>query len=187
MQYDAFYTQHKLNVASYLQKAMAGRLRGVNYISSPEIGFLKTMSTKVSKGTKLIFVFLQKDATEPTTKQTYGDILEKLDTIKPLVSGIVVPKDYIWPVNKANYLDAPTTLVADVHKKGLEVYASGFANDYTTSFNYSYDPSAEYLQFINNPQFSVDGLITDFPPTASEAVGKIIYCIENPKKVFSII
>ncbi|XP_011033465.1 PREDICTED: glycerophosphodiester phosphodiesterase GDPDL6-like [Populus euphratica] len=169
VQYDAFYTENKLSVTNYIQKAT--RLQGVNYISSPEIGFLKRMNGLVKKAkTKLIFVFLDKKATEPTSNQTYGSILGNLATIKKFASGIVVPKDYIWPVNTANYLDAPTSLVNDAHKLGLEVYASGFANDFTTSYNYSYDPSAEYLQFIDNSQFSVDGLITDFPPTASEAV-----------------
>ncbi|KAJ6731771.1 GLYCEROPHOSPHODIESTER PHOSPHODIESTERASE GDPDL6-RELATED [Salix purpurea] len=169
VQYDAFYTENKLSVANYIQKA--ARLQGVNYISSPEIGFLKKISGLVNKAkTKLVFVFLDKNATEPTTKQTYGSILGNLATIKTFASGIVVPKDYIWPVNAANYLEAPTSLVKDAHKLSLEVYASGFANDFTTSYNYSYDPSAEYLQFIDNSQFSVDGLITDFPPTASEAV-----------------
>ncbi|KAJ6759152.1 GLYCEROPHOSPHODIESTER PHOSPHODIESTERASE GDPDL6-RELATED [Salix koriyanagi] len=95
VQYDAFYTENKLSVANYIQKA--ARLQ-------------------------------DKNATEPTTKQTYGSILGNLATIKTFASGIVVPKDYIWPVNAANYLEAPTSL------------------------------------------FSVDGLITDFPPTASEAV-----------------
>ncbi|KAL3566889.1 hypothetical protein D5086_032304 [Populus alba] len=171
VQYDAFYTENKQSVTNYIQKAT--RLQGVNYISSPEIGFLKKIKGLVSKAkTKLVFVFLDKNATEPTTKQTYGSILGNLATIKAFASGIVVPKDYIWPVNAANYLEAPTSLVNDAHKLGLEVYASGFANDFTTSYNYSYDPSAEYLQFIDNSQFSVDGLITDFPPTASEAVGK---------------
>ncbi|KAH8504995.1 hypothetical protein Peur_045548 [Populus x canadensis] len=169
VQYDAFYTENKLSVTNYIQKAT--RLQGVNYISSPEIGFLKRMNGLVNKAkTKLIFVFLDKKATEPTSRQTYGSILGNLATIKKFASGIAVPKDYIWPVNTANYLDAPTSLVNDAHKLGLEVYASGFANDFTTSYNYSYDPSAEYLQFIDNSQFSVDGLITDFPPTASEAV-----------------
>ncbi|KAB5552806.1 hypothetical protein DKX38_010117 [Salix brachista] len=169
VQYDAFYTENKLNVTNYIQKAT--RLQGVNYISSPEIGFLRRTNGVVNKAkTKLIFVFLDKKATEPTTNQTYGSILGNLATIKTFASGIVVPKDYIWPVNAANYLDAPTSLVNDAHKLGLEVYASGFANDFTTSYNYSYDPSAEYLQFIDNSQFSVDGLITDFPPTASESV-----------------
>ncbi|KAJ8768245.1 hypothetical protein K2173_021185 [Erythroxylum novogranatense] len=167
VQYDMVYTEHKLSVASYVQTT----LRGVTHISSPEIGFLKTIGRRVNRArTKLFFVFLNKNATEPTTKQTYGSMLENLAAIKPFVSGIVVPNYYIWPLNADGYLEAPTTLVADAHKQGLEVYASGFANDYRSSYNYSYDPTAEYLQFIDNSQFSVDGLITDFPTTASGAV-----------------
>lgn len=122
--------------------------------------------------TKLILRFRNADAVEPTTKQTYGTILKDLAAIKPYASGILVPKEYIWPVSKDQYLQAPTTLVTDAHREGLEVYASGFANDMPGSYNYSYDPTAEYLQFIDNSQFSVDGVLTDFPPTASEAIGE---------------
>lgn len=57
---------------------------------------------------------------------------------------------------------------------GLEVHATGFANDLATVYNYTYDPISEYLQFINNPQFSVYGEVSDFPPTASSALGNII-------------
>ncbi|KAK1316661.1 putative glycerophosphoryl diester phosphodiesterase 2 [Acorus calamus] len=39
------------------------------------------------------------------------------------------------------------------------------------AYNYSYDPVAEYLSFVDNPGFSVDGVLTDFPVTASEAIG----------------
>ncbi|KAF2305156.1 hypothetical protein GH714_002647 [Hevea brasiliensis] len=170
VQNDMLYTQHKLNLASYIQKERL--FRNVQYISSPEIGFLKTMNGKVNKAkTKLIFVFHEKDAIEPSTNQTYGSILENLATVKAFASGIAVPKNYIWPVNKANYLESSsTTLVLDAHKLGLQVYATGFANDLATVFNYTYDPVSEYLQFINNPQFSVDGVITDFPPTAAETI-----------------
>ncbi|EEF38842.1 glycerophosphoryl diester phosphodiesterase, putative [Ricinus communis] len=169
VQYDKFYTEHKLNVASYIQTERA--FRRVDYISSPEIGFLKSLNGKVSRRTKLIFVFLDKNAIEPTTNQTYGSILQNLATIKSFASGIAVPKDYIWPVTKANYLEKnATSLVLDAHKLGLEVYASGFANDYVTVFDYFYDPAAEYLQFIDNKQFAIDGIITDFPSTASAAL-----------------
>ncbi|XP_042503859.1 glycerophosphodiester phosphodiesterase GDPDL7-like [Macadamia integrifolia] len=176
VQYDMFYTQHKLSVASYIQKAT--RRRGIDYISSPEIGFLKSMSKFNAGKTKLIFSFLDKDLVEPTTKQKYGSILADLSSIKPLVSGILVPKDYIWPVDANHYLEGPTSLVTDAHKLGLEVYASGFANDLPASFNYTYDPIAEYLQFIDNNQFTVDGFLTDFPSTASESID----CFAHTKK-----
>ncbi|KAE8654578.1 Glycerophosphodiester phosphodiesterase GDPDL6 [Hibiscus syriacus] len=90
--------------------------------------------------------------------------------VQPFVSGIFVPKEYIWPVDENKYLGNPTTLVADAHKLGLEVYASGFANDMPGSYNYSYDPTTEYLQFIDNPEFSIDGLLTDFSPTETTAI-----------------
>lgn len=146
----------------------------VDYLSSPEIGFLKTISGLVKNTpTKVIFQFLATTDIEPTTKQTYGTILKNLAAIKSYASGIMVPKDYILPVKTDKYLGLPSTLVADAHKLGLEVYVYGFANDIISNYNYSYDPSMEYLQYISNSG-SVDGFITDFPSTASEAVGKII-------------
>uniref|UniRef100_A0A2C9UMM8 glycerophosphodiester phosphodiesterase n=1 Tax=Manihot esculenta TaxID=3983 RepID=A0A2C9UMM8_MANES len=174
----AFYSQQKLNLASYIQGEKS--FRKVKYISCAEIDFLKTMNGKVNKvRTQLIFVFRGKDEIEPSTNQTYGSILENLASVKAFASGIVVPKDYIWPVNKAKYLEDPTTLVPDAHELGLQVYATGFANDFLNVFNYSYDPIAEYLNFIDAPQFSVDGVITDFANTAASAIDKPLIISHN--------
>lgn len=174
MQYDMFFKEHKLDIGAFIVDASTQM--GIDYISSPEIGFLKGLNGKLRKGkTKLIFQFLEADSTEPSTKQKYSTILENLSSIKGFAAGILVPKEYIWPVSKDGYLQPHTTLVADAHKQGLEVFASGFANDNPGSYNYSYDPSTEYLQFIGNPDFSVDGVLTDFPSTASGAIGKIFY------------
>lgn len=142
-------------------------------MSSPEVGFLKGLGGKLVKSNvKLIFRLLDEQLVEPSTKQTYGAILKDLKSVKAFASGILVPKTFIWPVNKNQYLQPATSLVKDAHALGLEVYASGFANDVFSSYNYSYDPSAEYLQFIDNSDFSVDGVLTDFPSTASAAIGK---------------
>ncbi|KAI5404780.1 hypothetical protein KIW84_051805 [Lathyrus oleraceus] len=94
----------------------------------------------------------------------------KYKSTQTFASGILVPKGYIWPIDAAGYLQPHTTLVSDAHKAGLEVDASDFANDFVSSSNYSYDPLAEYLQFIDNGDFSVDGVLTDFPITPSEAI-----------------
>ncbi|VVB16408.1 unnamed protein product [Arabis nemorensis] len=175
VQYDAFYMEHKLSAAEYL-KSM--RFRGINVISSPEIGFLKSIGKDAGRAkTKLIFEFKDPEAIEPTTIKKYSELQKNLAAIKAFASGVIVPKDYIWPLDSAKYLKPATTFVIDAHKAGLEVYASGFANDLRTSFNYSYDPSAEYLQFVDNGEFSVDGVITDFPPTASQA----ITCLSHQK------
>ncbi|GMH18991.1 hypothetical protein Nepgr_020832 [Nepenthes gracilis] len=177
VEYDTFFNQHKLSSAAYLEES---GLMGIQYISSPEIGFLKGISGKVDKRmTKLIFKFQQADETEPTTNQSYGSIMKNLASIKQFASGILVQKDFIWPVSEDSYLQTPTTLVADAHKQGLEVYASVFANDFPASYNYSYDPTVEYLQFIDNSQFSVDGVLTDFPSTASEAIGQALIITHN--------
>ncbi|XP_062160104.1 glycerophosphodiester phosphodiesterase GDPDL6 [Alnus glutinosa] len=178
VQYDLFYNQFKLSPASYVQKAM--RSMRINYLSSAEIGFLKNMNGKVNTArTKLVFQALGADEIEPTTNKTYSKLLQDLASIKSFATGILVPKEYIWPVQPDMYLGAPTTLVSDAHKQGLEVYASGFANDFFASYNYSYDPTSEYLQFVDNSKFSVDGVLTDFSPTASEAIA----CFANNKNV----
>lgn len=170
LQRPTFYDQKKLSPALYLEDTMQDLKPA--YISSPEIDFLKALGGKINKvTTKLIFKFNGIDEVEPTTKEKYGSWLKKLPMIKAFASGIMVPKEFIWPVDDARYLQPATSLVADAHKAGLEVFSAGFANDNLLSYNYSYDPVKEYLQHIDNPLFSVDGIITDFPATASEAVG----------------
>ncbi|KAI9125605.1 hypothetical protein K1719_003023 [Acacia pycnantha] len=176
VQYEAFYAQLGIKVVDYVLDTLSAMK--VDFLSSAEIGFLKTFNGLVKKTTtKVIFQFLAATDIEPTTKQTYGTIVKDLAAIKSYASGIMVPKDYIWPVKPDKYLGPPSTLVADAHKLGLEVYVYGFANDIISNYNYSYDPSMEYLQFISNTD-SVDGFITDFPSTASEAVA----CLSNNNK-----
>ncbi|KAL5983229.1 hypothetical protein ACLOJK_017313 [Asimina triloba] len=180
VQYEMFFKQHGQDVQAYLV-GMSNDMT-IHYISSPEIGFLKSISGKTTKGkTKFIFRFQDADAVEPSTNKTYGNILKDLSSIKSFASGILVPKNYIWPVNKDQYLLPPTTVVTDAHKAGLEIYAYGFANDRPGSYNYSYDPVAEYLQFIDNDEFCVDGVISDFPSTASEAIVCFAHNQKNKK------
>jgi len=144
----------------------------VDYISSPEVNFLRSILSRKPPKTKLIFRFLGQDEFEPTLNQTYGSLLSNLTFIKTFASGILVPKNYIWPVDASLYLQPYTSVVFDAHKEGLEVFASDFSNDIPFAYNYSFDPVAEYLSFIDNGKFSVDGLISDFPITPSEAIGK---------------
>ncbi|KAL1826721.1 hypothetical protein ACET3Z_005133 [Daucus carota] len=169
IEHDMFYNDHKLSAAKYIQDS--AQYWVPSHISSPEIGFLKFMGGQVDKNrTKIIFKFLGKEDVEPTNREKYGAILNDLASVKLFAAGILVPKDYIVPVTPDMYSEPPTTLVADAHKQGLEVYAYGFSNDKMTSYNYSYDPVQEYLQFIDNGQFSVDGMLTEFPYTASNSV-----------------
>ncbi|KAF3453367.1 hypothetical protein FNV43_RR03807 [Rhamnella rubrinervis] len=167
VQHDAFYKQHNMSMRNYILSV--SRRVIINYISSPEAAFLNSIKRRTSPKTKLVFRFLNQDEIEPSTNQTYGSLLKNLTFIKTFASGILVPKYYIWPeVNF--YLEPHTSLVLDAHKEKLEVFASEFMNDYPFSFNYSYDPVTEYLNFIDNGDFSVDGVVSDFPITPSEAI-----------------
>lgn len=149
-----------------------------SYISSPEVGFLRSIASRFNpKTTKLVFRFMGLSDVDPSTNRTYGSLLQNLTFIKTFASGILVPKGYIWPVDATLYLQSHTSLVSDAHKAGLEVFASDFVNDVPSSFNYSYDPLAEYLQFVDNGDFSVDGVLSDFPITPFEAIGKLFICL----------
>lgn len=145
----------------------------VNYISSPELGFLQSIAKRVGRKTKLVFCFLDKTSTDPSTNQTYDSLLSNLTFVKTIASGIMIPKSYIWPVTSDNYLQPHTSIVTKAHNAGLEVYAADFANDRVIPYNYSYDPVEEYLSFVDSAGFSVDGVLSDYPITASEAIGKL--------------
>ncbi|XP_039118492.1 glycerophosphodiester phosphodiesterase GDPDL3-like [Dioscorea cayenensis subsp. rotundata] len=169
VQHDLFYTQHNLSMRSYVLSVSKSII--VDYISSPEVRFLSSIANRFNGSkTKLVFRFLGQNIQEPTTNQTYGSLLKNLTFIKTFASGILVPKNYIWPLTPDQYLQPHTSVVADAHKAKLEVYASEFANDGTIAYNYSYDPLVEYLNFVDNGDFSVDGVLTDFPITPAEAI-----------------
>lgn len=172
-QHDSFFSQHNLSMRSFVLSASRSVI--VNYISSPEVNFLRSIVTRFKPSTtKLIFRFLGQNDIEPSTNQTYSSLLSNLTFVKTFASGILVPKSYIWPLDKDLYLLPHTNIVLDAHKEGLEIFASDFANDVPFAYDYNYDPVAEYLNFIDNDNFSVDGVLSDFPITPSEAIGKLL-------------
>ncbi|KAL7217130.1 hypothetical protein ACSBR1_028943 [Camellia fascicularis] len=168
IQHAAFFSQHNLSMRSFALSVFRSVI--VNYTSSPEVNFLKSILARKPSTTKLVFRFLGADEVEPSTNQTYGSLKKNLTFIKTFASGILVPRSYIWPVDANQYLLPPTSIVLDAHKEGLEIFASDFANDNPWAYDFSYDPVAEYLAFIDNGNFSVDGVISDFPITPSEAI-----------------
>lgn len=167
VQNDAFFKGQKLSAARFLSSHRVS----VSYISSPEVGFLREIrSIRSYRTTTLIFRFLKQNEVEPTTNQTYGSLLKNLKFVKTFASGILVPKGYIWPTDPDLYLQPYTSVVPDAHKEGLQVFVSDLVNDFVLSYNYSYDPLAECLSFIDNNIFSVDGFLSDFPITPSAAI-----------------
>ncbi|XP_019098148.1 PREDICTED: glycerophosphodiester phosphodiesterase GDPDL1-like [Camelina sativa] len=181
VQHDAFYEQHNLSMSSFL--VSVSRTVSIDFISSPEVNFFKKITGRFKlNGPSFVFQFLGKEDFEPTTNRTYGSILSNLTFVKTFASKILVPKSYIFPLGDKQYLLPPTSLVQDAHKAGLEVYVSGFANDVDLAYNYSYDPVSEYLSFVDNGDFSVDGMLSDFPLTASASIDCFSYIGRNPTK-----
>jgi glycerophosphoryl diester phosphodiesterase len=174
VEYPSFFQQHpgKNSLASYLTDLLASPSSPA-YLSATEVGILRLIGPTARRSrTSLILKVLDPNTVEQSTNTTYGTLLQNLMEIRTYASGILVPKNLIWPINdKTQYLQAHTNLVEDAHKAKLSVYAYDFANDqYPNSFNYSFDPIAEYLAYVGQADFSVDGVLTDFPSTASEAI-----------------
>lgn len=171
VEYPSFFAEHKLDMATYLTSEMNSAT--IQYVSSPEVAFLKSIQAAATKRkTKLIFKFLNQGDVDPSTNATYGSLLTNLKAIKSFASGILVPKAYIWPVDSQTlYLQSQTSLVQDARSVGLEVHVYGFVNDLVSPiYNYSFDPIQEYLSFVSTSAVAVDGVMTDFPTTASEAI-----------------
>lgn len=178
VQHNIFYNEHNLSTRNYILSL--SKSIPVSYISSPEVSFLSSIAPRFKKTkTKLFFRFLDEEIREPSTNETYGSLLKNLTFIRTFASGILVPKQYIWPVTSDLYLQPRTSVVSNAHKAGLEIYASGFANDAALSYNYSYDPLAEVLSFVDNVDSDVDGILTDFPITASAAIGCYSHSSKN--------
>jgi len=180
LQYPSFFQQHpgKNSLASYLTDLLASPSSPA-YLSATEVGILRLIGPTARRSrTSLILKVLDPNTVEQSTNTTYGTLLQNLLEIRTYASGILVPKNLIWPINdKTQYLQAHTNLVEDAHKAKLAVYAYDFANDqYPNSFNYSFDPIAEYLAYVGQADFSVDGVLTDFPSTASEAISRGFLC-----------
>lgn len=163
-------------MTDFIQTAVRATLLP-DYVSCTEVALLRRISSilRGSKSTsKLVFKIPSLDAVEPSTGRRYSSFTA--DEIKNFSSGVLVPTSAIWYVNPAtNYTNASTTLVQDYHQKNLTVFAGSFVSDAFKSFNYSYDPIREYLAFISNGEFSLDGILTEFPTTASEALCKKVY------------
>ncbi|KAK8468513.1 hypothetical protein PHAVU_006G050300 [Phaseolus vulgaris] len=76
----------------------------------------------------------------------------------------------IFRVLEQSKIEPTTNQSYDAHKEKLQVFVSDHINDVPFSYNFSYDPVAECLSFFNVGDFSVDGVLSDFPVTPSVAI-----------------
>jgi glycerophosphoryl diester phosphodiesterase len=103
---------------------------------------------------------------------TYGQMITPagLGQIKTYASAIGAWKRLIIPEMLDGGLSQPTSLIRDAHAAGLAVHAWTFRNEPRfLAANYGNDPLREYQQFM---EVGVDGVITDFPDSASRAIAR---------------
>ena len=173
VQYPTFYSQNNFDVGSAIAEQLLGT--PIAYLSSPEVGFLKDVQNILTNSTVFVLKFRTKDEIEPSTNQTYRSLLNNLTTISAFASGILVPKDYIWSVNNdSGYLVSDSGLISKAHNANLAIFAYDFVNELFQPpiYNYSFNPVLQYLQYAPSTGPNVDGFFTDFPITASKALGK---------------
>ncbi|KAH0735414.1 hypothetical protein KY285_011121 [Solanum tuberosum] len=79
--------------------------------------------------------------------------------------------------------DLPVTASAIIGDAPLVIEHGGFSGLFPDSSyeNYSYDPTSEYLSLIDNDVFSVDGVLYDFPVTASATIDCFAHLNKNDK------
>lgn len=152
-------------------------------MSATEVGILKLLApTAFRTQTNLCFKVLGVDIVEESTNTTYGQILSNLTDIATYAQGLLVPRELIYPsVHPYNdtsfgyYTEAATDFVERAHAANLEVYVYDFANDnFPSSYNYSFDPVLEVVNYIGDT-FQVDGVLSDFPTTAAEAISELLH------------
>lgn len=105
--------------------------------------------------------------------RNYSDMItnEGLEEIKTYANGIGVWKPYIIGYNGDDRDNlTPTDLIERAHSYDLPVYAYSFRNEwYRLPLEYKNKPINEYLHFFS---LGIDGVFTDFPCTAVEALEK---------------
>ncbi len=116
-------------------------------------------------------------SSSPVTRATYADLITPagLRQVSRYADVLGPAKDQIVPRDATGALLAPTTLVRDAHRAGLDVVPYTFRNENSflpLDFRRGTDPAqygdafAEYELFFS---LGVDGLFSDNPDTAREA------------------
>jgi len=153
-------------------------------MSATEVGILKLLApTAVRTQTYLCLKILDVNAIEESTNTTYGQLLANLTDVATYAQAVMVPRELIYPRVSpyadsfyGYYTEAATTFVQQAHSAQLEVYVYDFANDnFPSSYNYSFDPVFEIVNYIGDT-FTVDGVLSDFPTTAAEAISEFLTC-----------
>lgn len=94
------------------------------------------------------------------------------DEVKKYANGIVVRRHSVLPTSSPDFiLTHQTSVVSDLHAANLSVFVFYLRNEYVAlAFDYTSDPTRELATMVAG--YGVDGVITDFPATASRYLSK---------------
>lgn len=93
-----------------------------------------------------------------------------VEEIKKNANAVVVERETIVQQNSGYFTTAFTKVVDEMHAANLSVYVSRLRNEYLfLSLDYLADP---YLELATFASLNVDGVVTDYPATASAFMSK---------------
>ena len=95
---------------------------------------------------------------------------ESIEEIKKFADGVTVNKDSVILASNF-FIKKETTVLDDLRAANLSMYIDFLKNEFTSlMFDYMADPITEIASYAKG--FKVDGIITDFPQTASKYISK---------------
>lgn len=95
---------------------------------------------------------------------------EVVAEIKKSATGVAVPKESIIEQNSGFFTKGVTPVVDEMHAENISVYVSALLNEFVfLNFDYLSDPYSQLATYVS---LNVDGVVTDFPATASAFTSK---------------
>jgi glycerophosphoryl diester phosphodiesterase len=168
-------------LVSYQNAAYLAAKQGLGVIDAVidalrKAGYDKPGSQKVyiqSTNSSVLLKFKEKTKYELVYKidETVGDAVKAaVDDIKSFASSVVISKESIFPRN-TGFLTTFTSIVPKLQDSNLAIFVETFSNEFVSqAWDYFSDPTVEINSFIQ--EAGINGVITDFPKTASRFSSK---------------
>lgn len=97
---------------------------------------------------------------------------EVVAEIKKNANAVAVDRESIVQQNSGFFTEGVTQVVDEMHAENISVYVTPIRNEFVFfNFDYLSDP---YLQLATYVSLHVDGVITEFPATASAYMSKFV-------------
>ncbi|KAK4792125.1 hypothetical protein SAY86_022560 [Trapa natans] len=120
-----------------------------------------------------------------TIKEKISDAPKaSVDAVKKHADGVFVSRSSLIPTTNG-FLIGNTSVVTEMHAANLSVYVSVFKNEYLAlAFDYYSDPVLELATYVVG--MGVDGVVTDFPATATRYMRSRCFDINGDQAILPI-